>query len=63
MNTAVSPKTRIKKGETHIMTAPSTVPSDIHKNHILSQVPLLWLATFVGFSLFYIALPGLIPTG
>jgi len=45
------------------MTAPSTVFSQILNKQILAQVPMLWLVAFVGFSLFYIALPGLIPTG
>ena len=30
---------------------------------ILSLVPPLWLAAFIGFSVLYIALPGLIPSG
>ncbi len=30
---------------------------------ILSRVPLVWLLAFIGFSLLYIALPGLIPSG
>ncbi len=45
------------------MTTPTTTPTHIPGNPILAQVPMLWLVAFVGFSLFYIALPGLIPTG
>ena len=50
---------------TTVSNEPSSIPrhNHSHNTHILSQIPLLWLAAFVGFSLFYIALPGLIPTG
>jgi uncharacterized membrane protein YhhN len=45
------------------MTTLSKTLSRITNEHILAQVPMLWLMAFIGFSLFYIALPGLIPTG
>lgn len=38
---------------------PDLVPS----TPLLARVPMMWLATFIGFSLLYIALPGLIPSG
>ena len=37
--------------------------SRIATKPILSPVPPLWLLAFIGFSLLYIALPGLIPSG
>lgn len=45
------------------MTTPSTTLARITNKHILARVPALWLAAFIGFSLLYIALPGLIPSG